>query len=229
MRILAIGDLHGCLTALRTLADQVVFQPEDTVITLGDYVDRGPDSKGVIDFLIDLRQRCHLIPLGGNHELMMLDARKAAFSISGWLMVGGAETVESYGSSLSDVPEEHWDFIKSSKAFHETEAHFFVHANAHPKRPLEKQNEDDLFWRPFGNPTPHVSGKTMICGHSSQRSGLPKNVGHAICIDTFVYGDGGWLTCLDVDSGKYWQANQQGEHREGDIEEQLENSASAGQ
>ncbi len=221
MRTLAIGDIHGCLTALETLVAEVGVQKTDTFITLGDYVDRGPDSKGVIDFLLDLSRKCELIHLGGNHEVMMLGARKSRSLLTSWLGFGGDATLDSYGSSFDDVPEEHWQFINSARAFHETASHFFVHANAHPKKPLIEQSEDALFWEPFGTPKPHVSGKTMICGHTSQRTGNPKNLGHAICIDTFVYGDG-WLTCLHAGSGKFWQANQQGKKRTGQIKTFLE-------
>jgi serine/threonine protein phosphatase 1 len=69
-----------------------------------------------------------------------------------------------------------------------------------------------LYWESFDNPPPHASGKIMICGHTSQKSGRPRGLGHAVCIDTWAYGQG-WLTCLDVGSGKYWQADQQGETR----------------
>ena len=67
----------------------------------------------------------------------------------------------------------------------------------------------------------HESGKTLICGHTSQDSGLPVNLGHSICIDTAAYKDG-WLTCLEVDSGHYWQTNQEGERRKDVISAHLE-------
>lgn len=212
MRTLAIGDIHGCLTALKELAAYVDFQSDDTVITLGDYVDRGPDSKGVIDFLLHLRTRCRLIPLRGNHEIMMMAARQSRWGIGGWLSVGGDATIDSYGTNFDDVPLTHWDFIFSTRNYYETETHFFVHANVDPKKPLSEQNEDVLFWQPFGYPEPHQSGKIMICGHTSQRTGRPRNLGHAICIDTHVYGKG-WLTCLDVATGVYWQTDQRKERR----------------
>src|SRR5690349_5249734 len=85
MRVLAIGDIHGCSRALDSVLSAVQPQPEDRVITLGDYVDRGPDSAGVIERLLDLRRRCRLIPLKGNHELMVLAARKNAESEHEWL------------------------------------------------------------------------------------------------------------------------------------------------
>jgi len=91
-----------------------------------------------------------------------------------------------------------------------------VHANLDPKLPLDEQDEGVLYWERFGKPGPHVSGKTMICGHTSQGSGKPKSVGHAVCIDTLVYG-GGWLTCLDVETNEYWQTNEDGGKRKGSI------------
>ena len=117
-------------------------------------------------------------------------------------------------SRLDDIPLLHWDFLESTLPYHETENHFFVHANADPDLPLADQSEFMLYWEPFGNPKPHISGKTMVCGHTSQKSGNILDVGHAVCIDTFAW-DSGWLTCLDVDSGKYWQVRENGERQEG--------------
>lgn len=226
MRILAIGDIHGCSIAFDTLLASVQPQPNDKIITLGDYVDRGPDSKGVIDRLIALHEAGQLTALRGNHELMMLEARDSAalpkavrrLKKSQWQAKGGDATLASYAKSgkagkLADVPDKHWDFIENvCVGWHETETHFFVHANAHPDIPLAEQPEHMLFWEKFRNPAPHFSGKTMVCGHTSQKTGVPLNVGHAICIDTRAYGKG-WLTCLDVTSGKVWQANQAGSVR----------------
>jgi serine/threonine protein phosphatase 1 len=223
MRHLAIGDIHGCFTALTTLAAHVPFEPTDTLITLGDYVNRGPDSFAVLNWLIAQRHRGQLIAIRGNHEVMMLEARDSDLKFSRWQHCGGAATLASYsplgdGGRLADVPEEHWQFLEATKPFFEIDTHFFVHANAHADYPLAEQPEYMLYWETFGNPAPHESGKIMICGHTSQKSGQPRNVGHAICIDTWVYGDG-WLTCLDVGSGKYWQANQHGATRSGCIDE----------
>ena len=69
-----------------------------------------------------------------------------------------------------------------------------------------------LRWESFGLPAPHESGRVMVCGHTSQKSGRSRNVGHAICIDTYAHG-GGWLTCLDTGSGRVWQANERGAQR----------------
>ncbi|NCF86945.1 MAG: serine/threonine protein phosphatase [Verrucomicrobiaceae bacterium] len=212
MRTLAIGDIHGCLHSLEQLARYVGFQEDDVIITLGDYVDRGPDSKGVIDFLLNLRKTHEVVTLRGNHEIMMLEAVHSETCLNSWLGFGGKESLASYGSSFDEGPEAHWEFMKKVNATHETENHFFVHANADPSAPIYAQPDEMLYWQRFGKPRPHVSGKTMVCGHTIQRSGEPLSVGHAICIDTWAYGKG-WLTCLDVETGNYWQTNEQGQRR----------------
>ena len=91
MRTLAIGDIHGCLTALDALLARVAPRPEDRLITLGDYVDRGPDSRGVLERLIPLFDHGRLVPLRGNHDEMMVDAHRGGDPRL-WLACGGQET-----------------------------------------------------------------------------------------------------------------------------------------
>lgn len=223
MRTLVLGDIHGCSKALETLAQFVPFEPDDMIITLGDYVDRGPDSRGVLNWLIERYRQDRLIPLRGNHEIMMLQARDSSQAFTYWRMYGGDATLASYGHeggevSLRDVPDEHWDFMEYELYdWYETHHHFFVHANVVPELPLDAQPDLRLFWEPFDHAPPHCSGKIMICGHTAQKTGEPINIGHAICIDTWVYG-AGWLTCLDFETGKYWQANQQRSARTGQLQ-----------
>ena len=81
-----------------------------------------------------------------------------------------------------------------------------------------QETANTAWWEQFKDPEPHESGKIMVCGHTAQKSGRPCSVGHAVCIDTWAHGRG-WLTCLDVGSGMYWQANQQGETRKGWLED----------
>ncbi len=216
MRQFAIGDIHGCLTALQVLERELGFSDGDTIITLGDYVDRGPDSRGVIEFLLRLRKRCRLVALRGNHEIMMLRARDDHSSLLNWIACGGDATLDSYGAAgFEDVPGAHWDFLASTVRYYETEHDFFVHANVDPDLPLEDQPDTDLFWEHLdGAGSRHISGRRMICGHTAQASGRPLDLGHVVCIDTYACGDG-WLTCLETDTGIYWQANQQGDLRRG--------------
>jgi serine/threonine protein phosphatase 1 len=224
MRTLAIGDIHGCLTALTTLLDFVAPEADDRIVALGDYVDRGPDSRAVLDLLITMHACGQLVALRGNHDEMMIEARSAGSKEDCllWLACGGRETLQSYGVSLSEefdlteIPESHWRFLKRDCVdWYETETHFFVHANAYPDVPLAEQPREMLLWEKLYVPCVHVSGKVMICGHTRQLDGRPRNCGTTVCIDTGAYDRQGWLTCLDVDTSQYWQANQQGLRRDG--------------
>lgn len=225
-RILAIGDVHGCSRALDVLLADMNPHGDDRIVTLGDYVDRGPDSKGVLDRLLDLHQTGRLIAILGNHEIMMLQARRSPLDLEEWSLCGGDMALASYGTNgragtLADVPERHWEFMETTcVGWYEAPEHFFVHANAYPDLPFAAQPDYMLFWEPFAVPVPHESGKIMVCGHTAQKSGQPLNRGHAVCIDTWVYGKG-WLTCLDVTSGKVWQANQRGERRTAHLDDFL--------
>ena len=221
MRTLAIGDIHGCSAMLDTLLQAVAPGPDDTIVTLGDYVDRGPDSPGVLDRLIALGRTHHLVALRGNHDQMMLDSRDDLRVRREWLAVGGAATVRAYGS-LENVPAEHWRFLETQCVdYWECATHFFVHGNVYYDWPLEEQPRSVLYWERFDRAQPHESGKVMVCGHTSQKSGLPRNLGFAVCLDTYAYG-GGWLSCLDVGSGTVRQANHARQVREFSIEERLE-------
>ncbi|MCE9531233.1 MAG: serine/threonine protein phosphatase, partial [Planctomycetes bacterium] len=159
------------------------------------------------------------------HEVLMLGAKEGGRDDIGfWLRCGGLNALQSYTTvgkepTLEDIPDAHWHFVKHTCVdWFEAEEHFFVHANVDPRRPLDKQIVQDLHWRNLNKTehVPHCSGKKMICGHTQQRSGVPLNLESAVCIDTWAYG-GGWLTCLDVVGGNYWQANELGETRVGKL------------
>ena len=216
MRTLAIGDIHGCLTAFDTLLDAVKPRAGDRIVTLGDYVDRGPDTAGVLDRLVELSQSHDLVPLRGNHDELMLSAREDDDDFELWLDYGGDDVLESYDlpvcrSSLNKIPARHWAFLaEQCRDLFETSTHFYVHGGVRHDLPLNKQRPRVCRWTKFRDPPPHESGKTMVCGHTSQKTGRPRHLGHAVCIDTWVYGRG-WLTCLEVETGKVWQANR---HRE---------------
>ncbi len=218
-RILAIGDIHGCATALDVLLQSIDLQPDDTLVTRGDYMDRGPDTRRVLDRLIALSQTYHLVALRGNHESMMMEARFDSSTASDWLSYGGNTTLASYGADASQeglaaIPVAHWAFLEQQCLdFWEAESHFFVHGDAYPDLPLFEQPPYVLYWGRFTETQPHQSGKTMVCGHTSQKSGLPANKGFAVCIDTWAYGQG-WLSCLDVGNGLVRQANQAGQQRQ---------------
>ncbi len=225
MRLLAIGDIHGCLGPLDDLLKWVAPTPDDLVVTLGDCVDRGPDTRGVLNRLIELKQKLNLICLRGNHEVMMVEAYRGGRSEKKmWLGVGGVQALGSYGQSqgrsgtLEDVPKEHWDFLENGLVdYHESELFIFVHATVIYDLAMDEQPDEALFWDFLPGTMRHVSKKMVICGHTSQKSGDLKVVPGAVCIDTHAYG-GGWLTCLDVINGRYWQVDMLGRKREGYVE-----------
>jgi serine/threonine protein phosphatase 1 len=214
-RQIAIGDIHGCALALAAILEAVSPHAADLIVTLGDYVDRGPDTASVIDMLLALARSCRLVPLLGNHDQMMLEVAEGS-PIEPWLRFGGAATLQSYGADagLTDIPKAHLDFLRDCLPYYETDSHIFVHASYLPDRPLAEQPRKVLLWESLRERQPdrHISGKTAICGHTSQKNGEILDLGYLKCIDTYCYG-GGWLTALDLRTGAVWQADCQGRLR----------------
>lgn len=229
MRLLAIGDIHGCATALQVLLSAVNLRPGDTLIGLGDYINKGPETKATLDQLIQLFDQNILIPLLGNHELKLLSAGQQGQPHNGIEVLVDRHTLSSYGEggnpgTLASIPKAHWQFVQHHcLPWVETEDHIFVHATLDADKPLTGQPDTALFFDKLKAQKPHISGKTIICGHTPQRNGNPLNVHHAICLDTAAC-EGQWLTCLNVLSGQVWQANQQREIRTSCIEDYLEKS-----
>jgi serine/threonine protein phosphatase 1 len=218
-RTLAVGDIHGCNTALTALLNAVGPTSTDLFVFLGDYIDRGPESRQVIESLLDLKKICAPVYLRGNHEAMILEAREDSLKDQLWQSYGGLDALFSYGANyrpdwVEIIPFDHWAFFEGTRKFFETDSTIFVHACLDPDLDMEAQPERLLYWESFDRLRPHKSGKKIICGHSPQRSGRIKDVGFAACIDTGV-ATGGWLSCLEINSRKYWQANEKGDTRDG--------------
>lgn len=212
-RTLVIGDIHGCLAQFETLLQSVAPTASDQLILLGDYVDRGPESAGVLKRLLQLAYTVRLTALQGNHEQMMLSARGSQDHLSDWVRNGGDATLRSYAGirgTLRDVPVEHWHFLENELVnYLETDTHIFVHANAYPDLPMAEQPDYMLRWERCDKISPHESGKIVVCGHTPQKSGQPLNRGYAICLDTNTCG-GGPLTCMESACGRVWQAHANG-------------------
>lgn len=209
-----IGDIHGCSKALKSLLDTLAPTASDLLIFLGDYVDRGPDSKGVIEILLDLRQTCQTVFLLGNHEIMFRGAIKG-LDPALWLEIGGRPTLTSYGGKLSNVPTEHIAFLENLVPYHETEKQLYVHANYDAELMMGEQPEALLYWEHLSNrvPRPHCSGKHVYLGHTPQPYGRIGFFEYFTCIDTGCVA-GYWLTAVDVDSCEYWQVSKEGHLRE---------------
>lgn len=216
-RIIAIGDIHGCVHAFDTLLDAISPQQSDTIVILGDFIDKGRQSKEVIDRLILLQTQCNMIHLLGNHEEVLLNTLNDSSSLNYWMQCGGVSTLNSYrfGGSLKDIPEEHLDFIRSGVNYFETENHLFAHACPDHDLPLSENSTYALRWQLLepDEVQPHDSGKTVIVGHTEQISGEILDLGFIQCIDTACWRYG-WLTALEVTSGEVWQAQRFGMLRE---------------
>lgn len=212
-RTIAIGDIHGHSAALAGLLERIQPLPDDTLVFLGDYVDRGPDSKGVIELILALRERCRVVPLMGNHEEMMLQARTDRRARWMWLDNGGDKALLSYGEEGNPhaVPRTHYEFLQGLERLHETATHFFVHANYAPNFKLSEQSAMTCLWLPLDEPPgPHYSGKTAVVGHTPQPGGRVLDLGHLVCIDTGC-GFGGMLTAFEPASGRIWQVDESGQ------------------
>jgi serine/threonine protein phosphatase 1 len=187
----AIGDVHGCLDQLQRLVElcrRDAGARSPAFIFLGDYIDRGADSRGVVDFLIALQDQSpdQVICLRGNHEDLLLAAREDGDQELNWLMNGGAATLDSYGgASPLDLPTEHIDWVYALPLFHDDGLRFFVHAGVHPARPLHRQNARDLLWirEPFLS-SAREFGRLVVHGHTPTSNGAPDQRANRLNIDT---------------------------------------------
>lgn len=215
-RLIAVGDIHGCLDKLVRLMDLVQPSEHDQFVFVGDYIDRGADSKGVVDYLIDFGGRfINTVFLKGNHEDMLLRALGGDPTyFYHFIRNGGQQTIDSYGS-LEAIPKSHINFFQELKLFYETEEFFIVHAGVNPAKELHEQDEHDLLWirEPFLESDRNF-GKTIVHGHTPTR--MPVNIkGRRINIDTGAfYPPGtsnpkesmGKLTAMNLLTGEIWQA-----------------------
>lgn len=212
-RLIAIGDVHGCVHALEAILTTVTPFEDDHLIFLGDVVDSGRDTNLVLDFMCDLSSQCRMTLIMGNHEEMMLAARDNEAALRHWEVCGGVNTLNAYrfGGSLKDIPGEHWRLLESAVPYVETDKFIFTHANYVPELPMKEQPGHVLRWELFepSEMQPHISGKRVIVGHTEQPDSEILDLGFAACIDTACWRHG-WLTALDVRSGQIWQANRWG-------------------
>lgn len=220
-RTIAIGDVHGCLAPLERLLAAIDPQADDTLVFLGDVIDRGSHSCQIIDLMFGLEEQCQLVKILGNHEQMLLESLAGLIPLSEWLVHGGEETLDSYrrGAGLKDIPKSHVDYLSTWIDYHETPGFFCAHGNYLADHELQNEPWDWLRWESLKVMVPerHLSGKTAILGHTSNKQGKILNLGHLVCIDTYCHG-GGWLTALEPETGKIWQTNLKGAVRQSELE-----------
>lgn len=203
MGLIAIGDVHGCVRTLEVLLDRLQPAPDDHLVFIGDYIDRGPDSKGVIDLLLDLREEHRCTFLRGNHEVFMLDyVDRGSFEL--WGVNGGLATLESYSENQRiQFPDAHVAFLRETQLYLDTPEFFFVHAglraNLTIAENLDRMDERVMLWgRDHLQASSVVWEKPVVFGHTPQER--PINEPRQIGIDTgcvyYAYHNLGRLTAV---------------------------------
>jgi serine/threonine protein phosphatase 1 len=212
-RLFAIGDIHGCADELSAMLKAIAPAAGDTVVFVGDYVDRGPAARDVVEIAMDLEKTsAETVFLKGNHEDMMLSflGLPGRYGES-FLFNGGVATLESYGMGESDVaeaihhiPPRHLEFYKRLAVNYLRPPYLFVHAGIQPTLQLEEQPTEDMLWiRQEFIFNPHKIDATVVFGHTPMR-GVMIDLPYKLGIDTgLVYG--GKLTCVEFTEGALYQ------------------------
>jgi serine/threonine protein phosphatase 1 len=223
MRLYIIGDIHGRSDLLDRMVDEIYRDVEkhgwrkNLTITLGDYVDRGPDSRGVLDRLARNPFPAEYVALRGNHEVLFESFMHHDSDGKFWQQLGGLQTLHSYGVPINKlkagkrseetaealnavVPEAHHVFLASLRNSICIDGYFFCHAGVRPSVPLDRQLVDDLFWirDEFLN-SEQDFGKMVIHGHSPHE--WPEVRPNRVNIDTGAFATGR-LTCLVIEGGE---------------------------
>jgi serine/threonine protein phosphatase 1 len=211
-RLFAISDIHGCFKPFYELVvNTIKLTKHDHLILLGDYIDRGDQSKEVVDFIIDLKSKgFHITPLIGNHEVMLINSYYNQFELPLWLMNSGSATLKSFGIvDIMEIGSKYLEFFVGLEYFKLIGDLLFVHAGFNDLAADPFLDKDGMVWEcmlTYKNPM--LSGKTIIHGHR------PKTISHVeelisekskvIPIDTgcvYVKQKGmGMLSALEVKS-----------------------------
>ena len=215
MSCYVVGDIHGCLAEVRYLVEQLPLERGDRMVFLGDYIDRGPDSMGVVSYLLELREQGKIdaVFLKGNHEDMFLDYLGFPGNHGDvFLNNGGHATLASYGISATNgaaeiagqLPQAHLAFYQNLETFCVVKPYLCVHAGIQPLKRLEEQTAAEMFWiRGEFIRNPHKLPFTVLFGHTPQKEALfdlPFKIG----LDTgLVYGNK--LSCLAVEEKVLYQ------------------------
>ena len=190
-RYIAITDIHGELGKLENVLSKIDNQPDDIFVFMGDYIDRGPDSKGVVEKVIEISKKFKTITLIGSHEYALLHANTDEYYHYLFWNYGGPSTVKSYGGRFENILVTHGDFFRNLEFYYLTEDYLFVHAGIDPRYGLEEQTETDLVYiRSAFYRNKHNLPQKIIFGHTE--------------FDTPLIQDD--KICIDLGCGKYKNA-----------------------
>jgi serine/threonine protein phosphatase 1 len=171
-----IPDIHGRLDLLSDGLAEIAGRAQgegNTIVAIGDYVDKGPASKGVIDRLLSgVGEEFHLVTLKGNHDAMMSGALRDPSKMADWLAKGGDAALASYGGNPANVPPAHIDWLDRLLSFHVDAHRLYVHAGVDPKVSLEAQREETLLWKRYPKGYSDGFGKLhVVHGHDNHPDG----------------------------------------------------------
>lgn len=209
-RLIVFGDIHGNLLPIKSILKTIVPTKDDTFVFLGDYINRGLNSKEVIDEILNLKKMSNTYCILGNHEEMILAAFEGGKSEHNYLCkFGGEETLKSFNAkTVKNIPISYMKFFADCADYLETDDFIFVHAGCDVKEnDLSKNKGSILRWGKI-NDSMHISNRLTICGHKPQKS-IKINNG-VLCIDSGCGLPKGKLTAIDLKSGTYWQADHKG-------------------
>lgn len=211
----AIGDIHGCADDLQALLDKLPLTSSSKLVFLGDYVDRGPDSRRVIDTILNLKKKYKVVTIKGNHEEMFLSFLEAPESADAALFIlnGGSATLASYSDNQGHykIPSKHYDFLNQLELWHVDDEHVYVHAGL-PNLKLEKidleTHQDELLWirEPFLS-SKFDWGKVVVHGHTPKEAVTVSP--NRINLDTgCVFG--GHLSAMELSTGEIYSVKKSG-------------------
>jgi serine/threonine protein phosphatase 1 len=169
-RIIAIGDIHGCInTFQKMILEEIRIRKADVVYCIGDYIDRGPNSKGVIDLILDLRKKGYQVrTLRGNHEQLMLNSVNGGEARLKWYANGGDVTLKSFGvHSFKELAPHYRDFFNRTRFYFENGPYIFVHAGLNFKREDPFEDKDAMLWiRNFSIDKHKLGVRIIVHGHT---------------------------------------------------------------
>lgn len=188
-KFIAIGDIHGCYNSMVALLEKLEPYYDRQFVFVGDYIDRGPASKKVVDYLLEFKENVECVFLRGNHEQMLLDALEYG-ERSMWMMNGGRATLQSYNGDKDTIilPDVHRQFYEQTRLYYDTEDYFFVHAGLSPAKTIADSIEDDSEVQEFLWERSHLNAfetpweKTVVFGHTPRPKPIQKD--KMIGIDT---------------------------------------------
>ncbi len=212
-RIIALGDIHGCSKTFKALLHKgIKLKKSDEVFCLGDYIDRGPDSKGVVDLILDLRAKGYKIhTIRGNHEQLMIDSETDEKENKIWLRNGGEKTLQSFSvNKFSELKTHYQNFFKETKHYLEKDNFIFVHAGLDFSKADIFENKYAMLWtRDLWVSEEKLGGKIIIHGHTIKTletiiKQLGKNVinidGGCVYNESPLYGN---LVAIDLTNSKF--------------------------